>query len=104
MSSTTDIVKAYAGEDVTVSTTAIGFTVALVKHADNGSIHPRTAIFRVETDEIRVRMDGTAPTASVGLLVSAGETIKITGEADILAFRAIRVTTDATFFAQYFKD
>jgi hypothetical protein len=104
MSSTTDIVKAYDAEAITVSSTAIGFTASKVVHASNGSIHPREAIFRVETDEIRFRLDGTDPDASTGHLASAGETIKITGEADIVAFRAIRVTNDASIFAHYFKD
>jgi hypothetical protein len=104
MASTTDIIKAYDAEAITVSNTAIGFTAAKVTHASNGSIHPREATFTVETDQIRFRLDGTDPDASTGHLVNAGETIKIIGEADILAFRAIRVTTDATIFAHYFKD
>jgi hypothetical protein len=104
MSSTTDIIKSYDAEAITVSSTAIGFTAAKVKHESNNSIHPREAIFNVEDDAIRFRLDGTDPDASTGHLVNAGETIKITGEADIRAFKAIRVTTDASIFVHYFKD
>jgi hypothetical protein len=104
MEQTTDIIKSYDAEQITVSSAAIGFTAAKIKHESNGSIHPREAMFSVETDQIRFRLDGTDPTAAIGHLASAGETIKVTGEADIRAFRAIRVSTDATIFATYFKD
>jgi hypothetical protein len=104
MASTTDIIKAYDAESITVSSTAVGFTDAKVKHADNGSIHPREATFRVETDSIRFRLDGTDPDATTGHLVAAGTTIRVIGEADILAFKAIRTSTDATIFVHYYKD
>lgn len=104
MSSTTDIIKAYDAESITVSNTAIGFTAAKIKHESNGSIHPREAVFVVETDAIRFRVDGTDPDASTGHLVQAGSTIKIIGETDMRAFKAIRVTTDAALFVHYFKD
>ena len=93
--------KAYDTESITVSNTAIGFTAGTISPGD-GAI-PVKAVFTVETAQIRFTVDGTTPTASIGLLVQIGDIITINGQSDINAFRAIRVTsTDATIQPVYF--
>ena len=92
---------AYAQESITISDTAIGFTNAIINPPDPDS--PFRAVFVVESGEIRFRVDGGAPTASIGLLAKVGATVTITGEHDIENFKAIRVTTDATIQPQYFN-
>lgn len=80
-----------AFETVTVAATAIGFTDATIVETAG---HPAAtlAVCRLETAEIRVRYDGTAPTAAVGTLVEIGDTITVTGSDVLRAFRAIRTT------------
>lgn len=91
----------YATESITVSNTAIGFTDSIINPADPDS--PFRAVFVVEDANIRFRVDGGDPTASIGLLAKIGAVITITGEHDVENFKVIRVTTDATIQPQYFN-
>src|SRR3990167_1883837 len=88
----------FAFETITVSSTSIGGTAATYEPDAGGAQY---ALFTLETEAIRGRADGTAPTASVGHLVTAGGVIEIHGINTIRNFRAIRVTTDATLRASY---
>jgi len=63
---------------------------------------PSIAVLTTETDSIRLRLDGTAPTDAIGLLVAANSTVTVTGESAIKALKMIRVTSDATINVQYF--
>lgn len=78
-------------ESITVSSTAIGITGALIT-----AIKANRAIITVETDQVRWRIDGTDPTSSEGHLLSAGDVLTLISTHDLNAFRAIRVTGDAT--------
>lgn len=60
-----------------------------------------TVIFQPEGNSIRWRADGKAPTASVGHLVTAGTTVKFTGELDKLQF--IEVASSATLNVSVFE-
>lgn len=77
--------KASGYEAVTVDDTAGG--VALTS-AEYGTC--LLAYISVETAPIRFTIDGTAPTTSVGHLVTPGNDIVLTSNEDIAAFRAIR--------------
>ncbi len=79
-----------------VSTTA----VALPTIPSNAT----RAIINVATDAIRWRDDGTAPTASVGMPVAANASIELLSRESILAFKAIRVTTDASLNIAYYGE
>jgi len=48
---------------------------------------------RLETAQIRFRVDGTDPTSAEGILLNVGEFITIRGLSNLLAFRAIRTNT-----------
>lgn len=82
-------------EKLTVSDTAKVLTSATYGTATK-------AVVTVETNSIRFRTDGTAPDASTGHLVTAGNSIEIDTAADIANFKAIRVTSDATIQVSYF--
>jgi hypothetical protein len=62
------------------------------------------AIISVATDAIRYRDDGTNPTASVGMPVAANATIELPSRESIVAFKAIRVTTDAVLNISYYGE
>ena len=92
-------------ESITVSTTAIGFTLAEIK--------PNTGIFKdmechevfctLETASIRYCVDGTTATTDVGHLVSAGQTITIRNKESIKNFSAYRdATTDGVLKVTFF--
>jgi hypothetical protein len=70
-------------ESITVSTTAIGFTAA--------SISGKTkAMCTLESQNIRFRIDGTAPTTTEGHILENGNILYIEGGVSMSNFSAIR--------------
>jgi hypothetical protein len=95
----------YDYESISVTDTAIGFTEAKISKGINSNKIPQSAMFSIETASIRIRMDGTAPTASTGLLLTAGTVVTVLGETNIKRFKAIRSgSTSATIEVLYFTD
>lgn len=82
----------------TISTTALPITATKVTIPQAGGFRKRAqkAFVTVETNSIRVRWDGTDPTASVGHLLTSGSSITIIGEDNVQRFRMIRASADAT--------
>lgn len=83
---------ASAFNNATVSNTAleltdVGFTAAEVKAADRMRV-------TVETNAIRYRYDGTAPTASVGHLLATGSVLILDGHNNIANFQVIADSSD----------
>lgn len=76
-------------ESLTVSSTAVGIDDSVRDGRDR-------ALITVEADQIRFRTDGPAPTSSEGHLVDAGSSIILESAEELVNFKAIRVTTDAT--------
>jgi hypothetical protein len=88
-------------ESITVNT-AIGFTAAKISRAISGSGRQADYVMvTVETDQIRYRLDGVAPTSSEGHLVAAGDGFEINGALFISNFLAIKVTNNATIRCTY---
>jgi len=80
-------------EDIMVSSTAIGFTAETAGTAKRARV-------QVEDAPIRVRVDGTDPTASVGELFTPGDSFVVEG--DLTAFAAICADgDDATLRVTY---
>src|SRR5436309_15077995 len=73
----------FAFEQVTVAGASIGFTAATLANA-------KMATVNVEGAQIRYRIDGTAPTATVGAILEAGDELIVWGSMDIGAIRFIR--------------
>lgn len=88
-------------ETITVSSAALGFTSATA--FPDGLPAADMAILTVETDAIRYRADGVAPTASVGHQAAANSAVTVYGTSCLRKFRMIRVTNDATVFVSYYK-
>lgn len=84
---------AYAHESITVSTTPIGITSTLLKQQLGSSTQSRgaaEALLSVETNSVRYTTDGTAPSATVGHLLAAGDVLVVSGVGNLqrLRFRA----------------
>lgn len=84
----------------------VGFTAATIASAKtdrakqglSGDI--RRVVCSVETASIRFRLDGVAPTSSVGHLMSVGDTFSIDAE-DVANFKAIKVSGTGNIAASY---
>ncbi len=92
-----------ARERITVSNTAVGFTAATYKPTtgDFKGICANIARCVPESADIRYRVDGTDPTASVGRRIYEDGEFYIIGTQNIKKFKAIRTNTDATLDVEY---
>ncbi len=84
---------AFAFEQITVSNTAIGFTLATQQSA-------KKALVSIETNAVRYRSDPTNPTATVGMLASVGDQLVFIGP-EIINVKFIRATADALISVEY---
>lgn len=91
----------FAFEQITVSSTAVGFTTATF--APSGSGKADMAVVDVETNAIRYRADGLNPTAAVGSPIAASGSFTVCGQASIQVVRFIRQTADATLDVHYYR-
>lgn len=87
----------YAYEAITIDATAggIGFTATKLRQQIGTSTQCNKAqevFITVETAPVNFTTDGTAPTAAVGHLLNAGDSITITGQGNIARFKAFRTT------------
>lgn len=73
-----------AFESLTVSTSSVGFTAGTVGSNRN------KALVTVETAAVRFRLDGTAPTASVGLVLEDGDALILDSQPQLQNVRFIR--------------
>jgi hypothetical protein len=60
----------------------------------------KRAIIQAETQDVRWRDDGTAPTDSVGMVISAGDRLAYTGS--LAAIRFIETTASAKLNVSYY--
>lgn len=58
------------------------------------------ALIQAESQSVRWRDDGTDPTTTVGMVLSAGESMFFTGS--LVAFRAIEITASAKLNISYY--
>lgn len=79
---------AFAYESITVSTVAIGFTLATLRPTTGREA--ASAFVTSEDDVIRWRMDGTNPTTTEGHVLAVNSQLLIEGINNIRSFRAIR--------------
>lgn len=86
-----------AFEQLTVAGTAGGFSATTI--TPSGKPVSQYCVGYVETADIRYRTDGTAPTASVGMLVPYGSKIEIAGQDAIRLFSAIRTGSTSAVIA-----
>ena len=85
------VTSAYGVQKITVDDTSGGVALTLPTILD-GSLAPAVAFVTVESNTLRFRYDGTAPTTTDGHLVTAGGHFIIKGQDDIKKLRMIRTT------------
>ena len=77
-------------ETLTVSTTAVAITATIIDQQHDN------ALITCEAASVRFRLDGTAPTATVGHVLDPGDILELRG-CELGKFQAIRRDgTDAT--------
>lgn len=81
--------------------TSLSSSTALTIATDENTRNAGRAIISPETQNVRWRDDGTAPTASVGYLLAAGSELVYEGSLDKLRF--IEVTASAKLNICYYK-
>ena len=85
-------------EVLTVADTAVGFATL------NPPRPPDEAVVQVRDAQISMRIDGTAPTATVGTFFDALAVFKVTTGKDITNFKAIRTgTVSAKLHIKFFR-
>ena len=90
-------------ETITVAASAIGFTAANLANGANALGDVLMAQCVLETANIRMRADGTDPTATVGSLIRVGATFKVWGDIDLRSIRFIRDgATSGSLSVEYF--
>lgn len=95
---------AYAFETITVSTSALPFTRSVYAPTGSSPANPAfVAYFSTETDTARIRLDGVAPTSSVGMLLAAGSYVTVC-QSGIPNFKIIRSgSSDVPINVTYFR-
>lgn len=95
--------QAFAYETLTVSNASTALTAATYAPADYASKgKAQRAVITANDQPARFRVDGGAPTATVGHKLAAGETVVITGYTNIVNFRIIREgATDVNLAVTY---
>lgn len=95
--------QAFDFEALTVSTAAVGLTTSKFSLTEISSVTRRVMCF-VESANVRMRLDGTAPTSLVGHILKDGDTIILGSYSDIANARWIRDdSTDATLACHFFN-
>lgn len=79
--------------------TTVGQNVAVLTasniNAGNGHPMATNATCRLEGTEVRYRLDGTAPTPTVGTLLEVGDTLVLSGNDILNNFKFIKTTAAA---------
>jgi hypothetical protein len=92
-------------EEITVGVSAVGCTQSKITPTTGpyARMSARAALVSSENGDTRFRIDGGAPTASIGHYLTNGDTLVLTGTQAIQQFRAIRCAdTDALLKVTYF--
>jgi len=75
-------------ESITFADSSVGFTATTIRPA--GDVDMTVCRGKLETAQIRIRYDGTAPSSTVGMLIDVGDILTIRGLPALSAFRGIR--------------
>lgn len=102
---------AYADESITIDNTAggIGFTASKITSTSGPGLSAQSATFTINCTSgtscpIRITLDGTAPTTTVGMRADYGQSVTIYAQTNLVNFKAIREgSTSAKIDVQYFR-
>ena len=92
----------FAFEQITVSSTALGFTAATA--FPDGLPGAAMAVVSVESNAVRYRADGIVPTAAVGMPIAVDGVVTVCGALSIKRIKFIRVSSDATISVHYYRE
>jgi len=81
---------AFSFQQVTVGGTAVGLV------SNNGVTCGFRALITCETNQVRFRYDGGAPTSSAGHLLNVGDILVIEGRYNVANFQAIATGANGT--------
>jgi hypothetical protein len=107
---------AYATEQLTVSSVVKQLTTALVENTagaeTDGSSPARwavqfpasVAVVEVSTNGIYYTLDGSTPSSTNGLALSAGDSVTLMGKAKISNLKMIRQSSDSVVNIAYYRD
>ena len=62
------------------------------------------AVCRLEVEQIRFTLDGTAPTSSAGKILEVGEPLTLDSREELTGFLAIRTGSSGTLDIDYFAE
>lgn len=96
----------YAFETITVSSTAKSLTASVYDIASvTSQLYPvrqvQYVLITSETSELRYRIDGTAPTTTVGHVLPSGSSMVLLGYTTIINFKIIASGSDGTIQVTY---
>ena len=91
-----DPLDTFGFEALAVAGTAVGFTAATMADAN-------AAFCTVEVAPVRMRADGTDPTATVGTPFAVGDRFVVWGDRDLKSVRFIRQGSSATLSTHFAK-
>lgn len=80
-----------SGYEALAPTTSTGITTSLLLPTSGNykNMYAKAALINVETNPIRIKMDGNDPTATVGMLLPVGTFYTISNPANVKNFRCI---------------
>ena len=84
-------------------TNAMALTVCSGDATCTADVGRTQAFVTVETNPIRWRADGTAPTTTIGHLANAGASITITGQANVSNFSMIATGASAAVYTSVMR-
>ncbi len=79
-------------EEVAVATTSVGLSLSKIKPQTGpyARLSARAALISVEQGDVRFRIDGGQPSASLGHVLTSGDTLVLDGTQALTQFLAIR--------------
>lgn len=87
-----------SGYEKLAPTTSTGFTATKIKPTSGvgKNTNAKAVLIGVETQPVRIRLDGTAPTATEGLLLKADTYYTVVGEVNVKNFHCIDTVAGAS--------
>lgn len=89
-------------QQITSLSSSTGLTIPL-RGPDGSTCKPNAVLLQPQTQTVRFRDDGTAPSASVGMLLPTG-TVPFYYDGDLNAIRFIETAASAALNVLYYED
>lgn len=90
------VTKGYRTKTHAISSTAVAISAAGWSWTTGDLADAERAYVSVFSAGVVMTIDGTTPTAALGIPVGEGTTVEVTGNADVQAIQLIRASSDAT--------